>query len=316
MVTNNLHGRRLGKGSHEPARLPMPHECVMLRYDFAYGSHLTLRDKSYTRYLAGLASPCNAISSTRVLHACQHHPFYLRACHSCAGDSDECISLCSSVNINARPQPYSIIVPGLVGHYSKVASTNKGLSGLILTLALLAVILTHNKYNSCLVFLSLRIRAPSVSLVCGKHWQKVYYAKAYLWRGLFVRLSFTPHSNPALTMDPTAPPPPIPTTPTRRYARSKLAGTFEISSQPPGSTQRALQESLTGNIVFADEAIVDAIFQPSKVDDQIIVDILAELNADKNLKAALNSIFSSERAETKKYKSLVRYRMLNFWWRY
>ena len=134
--------------------------------------------------------------------------------------------------------------------------------------------------------------------------------------------SFAPHSNPALTMDPTAPPPPIPTTPTRRYARSKLAdtpnklsGTFAPSSQPPGSTQRALQESLTGNIVFANEAIVNAVFQPSKVDDQIIVDILADLNEDKDLKAARHSALSSEHAETKKYKSLVRHRMLNFWWR-
>ena len=123
-------------------------------------------------------------------------------------------------------------------------------------------------------------------------------------------------------MDPTAPPPPNPTTPTRRYARSKLAitpnklaGTFAPSSQPPGSTQRALQESLTGNIVFANEAIVNAIFQPSKVDDQIIVDILAELNEDKDLKAARNSVLSSNNAETKKYKSLVRHRMLNFRWR-
>ena len=110
---------------------------------------------------------------------------------------------------------------------------------------------------------------------------------------------------------------------TRRYDRSKLAdtpnklaGTFAPSSKPLGSTQRALQESLTGNIVFADKAIVDAIFQPSKADDQIIVDILAELNEDKDLKAARNSVLSSEQAETEKYKSLVRRRMLNFWWRY
>ena len=102
---------------------------------------------------------------------------------------------------------------------------------------------------------------------------------------------------------------------TRGYA-NKLAGTFAPSSQPPGSTQRALQESLTGNIVFANEAIVDAIFQPSKVDDQIIEDILAELNDDKDLKAARNSVLSSSNAETKKYKSLVRHRMLNFWRRY
>jgi len=114
-------------------------------------------------------------------------------------------------------------------------------------------------------------------------------------------------------MDPTAPPPPNSTTPPRRYARTKLAdtpnklaGTFAPSSQPVGSTQRALQESLTGNIVFANEAIVDAIFQPSKVDDQIIVDIFVEMNEDKILKAARNAVLSSTRAETKKYESLVR----------
>ncbi len=123
-------------------------------------------------------------------------------------------------------------------------------------------------------------------------------------------------------MDPTAPPPPNPTTPTRRYPRTKLAdtpnklaGTFAPSSQPVGSTQRALQESLTGNIVFANEAIVDAIFQPSKVDDQVILDIFVEMNEDKILKAARNAVLSGTRAETKKYKSLVRRRMLNFWWR-
>ncbi len=121
------------------------------------------------------------------------------------------------------------------------------------------------------------------------------------------------HSNRTLTMDPTAPPPPNSTTPPRRYARTKLAdtpnklaGTFAPSSQPVGSTQRALQESLTGNIVFANEAIVDAIFQPSKVDDQIIVDIFVEMNEDKILKAARNAVLSSTRAETKKYESLVR----------
>ena len=134
----------------------------------------------------------------------------------------------------------------------------------------------------------------------------------------FVAGSLT-HPNPALTMDPTAPPSPHSATPTLRYPRTELvdtsnnlAGTFVPSSEPVGSTQRALQESLAGNIVFANEAIVDAIFQPSKVDDQIIVDILSGLNNDKILKAARNSVLSSIQTETKKYKSLVRHRMLNF----
>jgi len=87
-------------------------------------------------------------------------------------------------------------------------------------------------------------------------------------------------------MDPaTSPLPPDPITPIRRFARTKLAltpnklaGTFTHSSQPVGSTQRAFQVSSTGNIVFANEAIVDTVFQPSKVDDQTVIDILAGIN--------------------------------------
>jgi hypothetical protein len=117
-------------------------------------------------------------------------------------------------------------------------------------------------------------------------------------------------------MDPFPPPP---TTPDRRFARTKhaitpnkLAGTFAPSSQPVGSTQRALQASLTGNVVFANEAIVDAIFQPSKVDDQTVMDILAEMNVDTDLKAARGSVLSGKLAETKKYNALVRNPMLDF----
>ena len=122
----------------------------------------------------------------------------------------------------------------------------------------------------------------------------------------------------ALTTDPTAPPSNS-ETPIRRYPRTELAdmpnnpaGTFTTSSQPVGSTQCALQESLTGNIVFANEAIVDAIFQPSRVDDQIIVDILSEMNKDNILKAARDSLLSSKKTERKKHKSLVRHQMLDF----
>jgi len=122
-----------------------------------------------------------------------------------------------------------------------------------------------------------------------------------------------------LTMDPIPPPPPNPTTPIRRFARTKhtitpnkLAGTFAPSSQPVGATQQALQESLTGNIVFANEAIVEAIFKPSKVEHKTIVEIIAAMNDNKNLKAARSSVLSNKLAETKKYKSLVRHRMLTF----
>jgi len=84
------------------------------------------------------------------------------------------------------------------------------------------------------------------------------------------------------------------------------------SSQPVGATQCALQVSLTGNIVFANEAIVEAIFQPSKVDGQTVANILAEINDDKTLKAARGSVLSGKLAETKMLKSLVRRRMVKF----
>jgi len=122
-----------------------------------------------------------------------------------------------------------------------------------------------------------------------------------------------------LIIDPIPPPPPNPTTPIRRFARTKhaitpnkLAGTFAPSSQPVGATQQTLQESLIGNIVFANEAIVEAIFKPSKVEHKTIMEIIAGMNNNKNLKAARSSVLSSKLAETKKYKSLVRHRMLTF----
>ena len=82
--------------------------------------------------------------------------------------------------------------------------------------------------------------------------------------------------------------------------------TFDPSSQPVGSTQRALQESLTNNIVFANEAIVHAIFQPSKVDDKTVVDILAKFNHDNSLKAARDAVLSGKVVLAKKIKSMVR----------
>ena len=124
-------------------------------------------------------------------------------------------------------------------------------------------------------------------------------------------------------MNPTAPPPPTAKTPERRFARTKrvktpkiFAAPFVPSSQPIGATQLALQESLTGNVVFANEGIANAIFEPSKVEDQIVVGILAGINEDKSLKAARDSVLGSKLAEAKKYKSekyksLVRRRILS-----
>ena len=116
-------------------------------------------------------------------------------------------------------------------------------------------------------------------------------------------------------MDPVAPPPvPNPTTPPRIFPQTKLnvtpnrfAATFAITSQPPDSTQRALQESLIDNMVFANEAIVQAIFQPSKVNDQDVMDILAEMSKHKYLKAARVAVLNGKRTEKTKYKALVRH---------
>ena len=125
------------------------------------------------------------------------------------------------------------------------------------------------------------------------------------------------HSIPVLTMDPTAPPPmPTPTTPQRIFPRTqhaatpnKFSHTFAVSSQPVGSTQRALEESLTNNMVFANEAIVDAIFEPSKVDDQTVEGILAEIDRDESLKSARGVVLRGKGKETTKYQPTVRHLM-------
>ncbi len=119
-------------------------------------------------------------------------------------------------------------------------------------------------------------------------------------------------------MDPTAPPPlPNPTTPERIFPRTnhaatpnKFAHTFAVSSQPVGSTQRALQESLTNNVVFANEEIVHAIFQPSKVDNETVMKILTEINNDESLKAAYGVLRRGKGKETTKYKPMVRHLMV------
>ena len=116
-------------------------------------------------------------------------------------------------------------------------------------------------------------------------------------------------------MDPLAPPPvPNPTTPKRIFPQTKLNATpnrftttLGPTSQPVGSTQRALQESLTDNVVFANEAIVEAIFQPSKVNDQDVMDILSEIKQHKSLRAARGAVLSGKGTETKKYKAMVRH---------
>ena len=61
--------------------------------------------------------------------------------------------------------------------------------------------------------------------------------------------------------------------------------------------------------MFANEAIVHAIFQPSKVDDQTVVNILAGISHDECLKAAHGAVLGGKVKETKKYKSMVRHLM-------
>lgn len=88
---------------------------------------------------------------------------------------------------------------------------------------------------------------------------------------------------------------------------NKLPGPIATSSQPVGSTQRALQASLSSNIVFANESIVDAIFPPSKVDNRTVIEILGEMNDDKHLKAARDSVIHGELAAIGKNQLLVRH---------
>ena len=106
-------------------------------------------------------------------------------------------------------------------------------------------------------------------------------------------------------------PPPI--TPTRQFPRTKLihtpnrlSATFAPSSQPVGSTQRALQASLTGNVVFNNGAIVNLIFRPEQVDDETVQDIIAEISSDSSLQAHLKKVLSVKVGETKKYQAMVR----------
>ena len=114
---------------------------------------------------------------------------------------------------------------------------------------------------------------------------------------------------------------PNPTTPDRLFARTKhvftpnrISTVFAPSSQPAGSTQHALQASLTGNVVFANEAIVDAVFQPPKVDGQTVTEILAEINENAELKAARKVVLQSN-TEIKTYKAMVCHQMLSHQWR-
>jgi len=62
--------------------------------------------------------------------------------------------------------------------------------------------------------------------------------------------------------------------------------------------------------VFANEAIVHAIFQPSEVDDQTVVGILAKIDHQKPLKTARDAVLSRKVAKRMKYKSMVSHRML------
>ena len=114
-------------------------------------------------------------------------------------------------------------------------------------------------------------------------------------------------------MDPMAPPPmPNPTTPPHIFPQMKLnvtpnrfVATFSVTSQPPDSTQHALQELLTDNMVFTNKVVIQAIFQLSKVKDQNVMHILAKINKHKPLKVVQAAVLSGKGAEMKKYKAMV-----------
>ncbi len=59
--------------------------------------------------------------------------------------------------------------------------------------------------------------------------------------------------------------------------------------------------------MFANEEIVHAIFQPSKVDDKTVMNILAKINNDESLKAAYGVLRRGKRQETTKYELMVRH---------
>ena len=46
------------------------------------------------------------------------------------------------------------------------------------------------------------------------------------------------------------------------------------------------------------------------MDGQIVMDILAEIDHDKSLKAARDAVLSGKLAETKKYKSMVSHQVI------
>jgi hypothetical protein len=202
--------------------------------------------------------------------------------------------------------------------YDRVTTMNKGLSELIPTIPAVFLLCGDpvaqqtRKLPRGVLFTELKESALSVSLARGKHGKPFGHAKTYIYRGILVRLLLATVPISILKMDP-----PNPTTPPRRYPRTKLTNTpnrlsaiFATSSQPVGSTQHALQASLAGNILFKNEAIVDAVFQPSKVADQTVKDILTEIIADKSLKDARDKVLNGKLAELRKYKPMVCHRML------
>jgi hypothetical protein len=104
---------------------------------------------------------------------------------------------------------------------------NKELSELIPTIPavfLLCGDLSRSKSESCLVVCSLRNpkkSALSVGLARGKNGKPFGHAKTYLYRGIPVRPLLTTVPTSVLKMDP-----PIPTTPPRRYPRTKLTNIY------------------------------------------------------------------------------------------
>lgn len=105
-----------------------------------------------------------------------------------------------------------------------------------------------------------------------------------------------------------------PTIPDHPFAHTKhiltpnrLEETLAPSTQPVSQTQRSLQASLTGNVILANEALVSAVFQPSKVEDQ---DILVKINNDPSSKAAREVIQGN--TEDEKCELMVCHQMSSY----
>ena len=298
----------------------------MLNYGLPVRSRPCLSDKGCQRLFGRVSTlPYRHFANTRWVYIIVPLCSTLKssACHSCAGSPYRFVcpssGTCSSVNMQTNACHCSSLLAGL-GNPPEIASMNKTLPGSLPTISPASPFprkprhTADSRITSGFIFTKPKEEYLVRQSAAWQTYPNISLCPNVLITGLFRSFPFTyslgfctdrrfQYSFP-------------PTTPNCRlvctelvWTLNKLVGTFAPSSQPIGSTQRALQASLTGNIVFANEAIVDTVFQPSKVDDQTIMDILTEINTVKLLKTARNKVLSKKLAETKKYEPMVRHQM-------